>query len=361
MERYLKIILFPFTLLYGIVTSTRNLFYDIKVFKSYEFKLPVISVGNITVGGTGKTPHTEYLIRLLKNQYKVAFLSRGYKRKTNDFRYASENSSVRDIGDEPWQIRHKFPDIIVAVDKDRVNGIRTIQKDYPETDVILLDDAFQHRSVKPGINMLLVDYNRPIFNDSLMPSGRLRESTSGKHRADIIIVTKAPSVMSAMDIRLFSMNMDPQTHQHVYFTKIKYSAPVPVFSDANNDVDFSDKSLSVLVVTGIASAASLIDHLKKQYSNVEQVEFPDHHFFTANNIRLINLRFASLPGEKKIILTTEKDAIRLKALQNAEIVHDAWYYIPIEVEFLHDEGELFNRQVLHYINKNSRKSLLNKD
>lgn len=356
----MKRILVPFSFLYGAIVWIRNLFYDIKVFKSYEFKLPVISIGNITVGGTGKTPHTEYLIRLLEKQYKIAFLSRGYKRKTRDFRYATESSTVEEIGDEPWQIRHKFPKIIVAVDRNRVNGIRNIQESYAETDIILLDDAFQHRSVKPGINILLVDYNRPIFYDKLLPHGQLREPVSGKDRADIFIVTKSPLNMSAMDRRLFSMNIDPLPHQSVYFSSIKYNAPLPVFSDAKSEVDFQDKSLFVLLVTGIAATKSILDHLKKKYTNVEHAQFADHHFFTANDIRSIQQKFDAITGEKKIILTTEKDAVRLRTLPVSDMNPAVWYYIPIEIEFLHDEGELFNRQILHYINKNSRNSLLYK-
>lgn len=361
MERFLKSFLVPFSYLYGFITWMRNVLYDVKFFKSYEFKLPVISVGNITVGGTGKTPHTEYLIRLLEDKYKVAFLSRGYKRKTRDFRYATESSSVDEIGDEPWQIRHKFPKIIVAVDRNRANGITTIQESYAETDLVLLDDAFQHRSVKPGINILLVDYNRPIFNDTLLPSGRLRESVSGKHRADIIIVTKVPSNMTAIDRRLFSMRLDPFPYQSVYFTTIKYNKPLPVFANSAGDVDFTDKSLSILLVTGIAHAKSIVDHLKKQYSNVEHIEYPDHHFFTENDIRQIAQKYNNLSEGQKAIITTEKDAVRLRSLQNSEIDTNAWFYLPIEVEFMHDEAEHFNKQILHYLNKNSRKSLLYKE
>ncbi|HEX2934133.1 MAG TPA: tetraacyldisaccharide 4'-kinase [Bacteroidales bacterium] len=356
----MKRILVPFSFLYGAIVWIRNLLYDIKVFKSYEFKLPVISLGNITVGGTGKTPHTEYLIRLLEKQYKVAFLSRGYKRKTRDFRYATESSTVNEIGDEPWQIRHKFPHIIVAVDRDRVNGIRNIQESYAETDIILLDDAFQHRSVKPGINILLVDYNRPIFNDTLLPRGELREPVSGRDRADIFIVTKSPANMSAMDRRLFAINIDPLPHQRVYFSTIKYNTPLPVFAGARNEVDFQDKSLSVLLVTGIAKAKSILDHLRKQYTNVEHVEFADHHAFTVNDIQAIQQKYNGITEEKKIIFTTEKDAVRLRTMQNSDMNPDEWYYLPIEIEFLHDEGELFNRQIMHYINTNSRKSLLYK-
>jgi tetraacyldisaccharide 4'-kinase len=313
MEMLLKIALFPASLLYGLVIWIRNTMFDLKILKSNEFKIPVISVGNITVGGTGKTPHTEYLIHLLKQDYKIAFLSRGYKRKTSDFKIATENSNYEEIGDEPYQIKKKFSDILVAVNASRVNGIKKIIRNEPETDIILLDDAFQHRSVSPGINILLIDYNRPIFKDSLLPMGRLREPVSEKDRANIIIISKTPENISAIDKRLFLLNVKAKSHQTVYFTSIKYAAPKPVF-DTNNSkkINFNDKSLSVILISGIANSSLFVNEVNSEYHNIEHLQFPDHYAYSKDDVGSILKKLESLPGKNKVILTTEKDAARLQ-------------------------------------------------
>jgi tetraacyldisaccharide 4'-kinase len=361
MEKLYRILLYPLSCFYGLIIWFRNLLFDLNIRKANEFKLPVISIGNITVGGTGKTPHTEYLIRLLKDNYKVAFLSRGYKRNTNDFRIGNDLSTVEEIGDEPFQILGKFPWIVVAVDRSRVNGIRKIQENYPETDIILLDDAFQHRSVKPGVNILLIDYNRPIFNDSLLPGGRLREPASERRRADIIIVTKMPANISAIDKRLFLMKIGARDNQSVYFTSVKYADPKPVFPETETRPDFNNKLLSVLLVTGIANAGILVDYLKNEFAIVEHLNFPDHHFYSADDMNTIVERFQILPGKAKVILTTEKDAVRLRSIQHSVIDREFWYYLPIEIEFQQGEGEQFNSQIIDYVSKNNRNSLLYKE
>jgi tetraacyldisaccharide 4'-kinase len=361
MEKLLRIVFYPLNCLYGIIIWVRNVLFDVNIIKANEFRLPVISIGNITVGGTGKTPHTEYLIRLLKEQYKIAYLSRGYKRKTSEFRIGTASSTVEEIGDEPWQILDKFPEIVVAVDKNRVHGIQKIQEIYPDTDIILLDDAFQHRRVKPGINILLIDYNRPIFNDSLLPGGRLREPASEIRRANVIIVTKLPAQISAIDKRLFLMHLGARDHQSVYFTTVKYCNPTPVYPGTETKPAFADKELSVLLVTGIANAQILVDHLKNEYTTVEHMNFPDHHFYTDTNIQAIVERFKAIPGNAKVILTTEKDAVRLRNIQHTLFDPEVWYYIPIEIEFQQGEGEQFNSQIIDYVSKNNRNSLLYKE
>jgi tetraacyldisaccharide 4'-kinase len=361
MNQFSKIGLLPLSLLYGTVVWCRNKLFDYKVLKSKEFRLPIITIGNITVGGTGKTPHTEYLIRQLRNDYKLAILSRGYKRKTRGFRLAGENSTFEEIGDEPLQIKHKFPDVTVAVDSDRVNGINRIIELEPETDIILLDDGYQHRWVTPGINILLIDYHRPLSEDSLLPLGRLREPVSEKRRADIIVVTKMPDSISAIDKRLILMNIDAQQHQTVYFTSIKYGKPLPVFqNDGELEVDFNDPLLSILLVTGIANPQNLIEKLSKQYKTLEHISFPDHYAFQESDIQDIQEIFSKLPGDSKAIITTEKDAIRMLNFEYHVNQRAAWYYVPIEIEFQQDQAESFNRQIIHYVTNNNRNSLLYK-
>jgi tetraacyldisaccharide 4'-kinase len=362
MEMLLKIAFFPLSLLYGLVIWIRNTLFDFKILKSKEFKIPVISVGNITVGGTGKTPHTEYLIKLLKNEYKLALLSRGYKRKTRDFRIATENSNYEEIGDEPYQVKKKFPEISVAVDANRVNGIEKIMRNVPETDIILLDDAFQHRSVSPGVNILLIDYNRPIFNDSLLPMGRLREPASQKDRADIIIVSKTPENITAIEKRLYLKQVNARPYQTVFFTSLKYGGPVPIF-DAKDKIlfDFSDPTLSILLLTGIANPTPLIKEINTRYKEVTHLKFPDHYAYAKNDILSIVEKLNSLSGKNKIILTTEKDAARLHIFADAEIKPEFWYYIPIEIVFHEGEADAFNRQIIHYVQNNSKNSILYKE
>lgn len=362
MNTTIKTILYPISLIYGSIVFLRNKFYDYKIFKSEEFHLPVISVGNITVGGTGKTPHTEYLIRLLQNNYKIALLSRGYKRKSKGFVLASENSTVLDIGDEPYQIKQKFPEIIVAVDRKRVNGINQLLQQNQEIDIIILDDAYQHRSVTPGINILLLDYTRPIFIDAILPYGRLREQVSEKKRADIMIVTKVPKNITAMDKRLLGMNTGAQPHQKVYFSTVGYGTPKPVFDETNvtTSINFDSKKLSVILVTGIANPEPLIKNLKDKYDSVFTFQYSDHHFFTKEDVNKIISKFQELPDLEKVIITTEKDATRLLSFNKEEYQPSSWYYIPIHVEFLKNEAESFNQQIMHYVKNNSKNSILYK-
>jgi tetraacyldisaccharide 4'-kinase len=317
-------------------------------------------VGNITVGGTGKTPHTEYLIRLLKDKYNVAFLSRGYKRKTRNFIVATENSSADVIGDEPCQIKHKFPDLTVAVDRNRVNGIRKLIENLPDLDVVLLDDAYQHRAVNPGINILLIDYNRPIKEDFLLPYGRLREPASQKKRADIIIVSKVPQNITAMDKRLFLMNISAQTHQSVYFTTLVYGTLQPVFTSPNKKKKPDLKNTVIILVTGIADPTLLIKELGTYCKEVIPISYPDQFAFKQVDISTVVEKYNSIAGNNKIIVTTEKDAARLALFDIPENIPEAWHYIPVEIQFLTNDAEHFNQQILHYVNNNSKNSILYK-
>jgi tetraacyldisaccharide 4'-kinase len=363
MNSIIHILISPLAIFYGIVVFFRNKLYDFKILQSKEFHFPVISVGNITVGGTGKTPHTEYLIRLLKDEYKVAFLSRGYKRKTSDFVVATEQSTVDMIGDEPLQIKRKFPELMVAVDKNRVNGIHKLMENIPDLDIVLLDDAYQHRSVTPGINILLIDYNRPIKGDWLLPLGRLRESASEKKRADIIIVSKTPRDLLAMEKHVFEYHLGTLPHQTVYFTTISYGKPVPVFTD-QTEVSFMDvenTNLTVLLVSGIADPSLLLHETSLKYKKVIPLTYQDHHSFTKDDLSNIMVQFNAIDSEEKIIFTTEKDASRLFQFAMEKNIQPAvWYYIPIKMEFLSNDEEHFNHQIEHYVKNNSRNSILYK-
>jgi len=328
--------------------------YSAKVFKSVKFKLPVISIGNITVGGTGKTPHTEYLIRLLKNDYNLAFLSRGYKRKSDGFILADDNASARIIGDEPFQVKRKFSDISVAVGKDRVKGIKMLIEKVPGTEIIVLDDAFQHRKVSPGLNILLIDYNKPINSDYLLPYGYLREPASQKKRADIIIVTKIPENITDKDKELFINAIGLNSNQFVYFTSIIYGQPLPVFDQIEKEsfINFVDANLSILLISGIANPKPMITKLSQRYKSVITITYPDHYSYCQNDITDIIRQYNLIPGTNKVIITTEKDAVRLLPFNSLENIPEAWYYIPIEVRFNSDETVLFNNQIFNYVNKN---------
>lgn len=353
-------LLIPFSWIYGLIIFIRNFLFDNGILPEKEFDIPVISVGNITVGGTGKTPHVEYLIKLLKDEFKVATLSRGYKRETKGFIIAGNNTSPAEAGDEPCQIKSKFPDLLVAADADRINGIQQILEADNETDVIILDDAFQHRYVKPGICILLVDYNRPINRDMMLPAGRLREPQSGKRRAHIIVVTKSPENISPIDKRLILKDIDPAYYQHLYFSSVKYGEPKSVYSDydAPTTSDLINRKPSILLVCGIANPGNLRRYSETLSPDIKEMFFPDHHAFTMADISDITNRFNSLPGKDKILITTEKDSIRLRIFDDFpnEIKH-AMYYIPISVVMNDADRKCFNNVILGYVRNNKRNSI----
>jgi len=353
--------LLPLSWIYGSIVRLRNWLFDIGLKKSRAFSLPIISVGNITVGGSGKTPHVEYLIRLLQDKMKVAVLSRGYKRKTRGFVLADENTTMPEIGDEPFQMHQKFPNIYVAVDAKRVRGIETLQseEETKDVDVVLLDDAFQHRYVKPGINILLVDYHRLIIYDKMLPAGRLREPLSGKSRADIVIITKCPKDLKPMEFRVLTKAMDLYPFQKLYFTCIDYDTPKGVFNNKQIALD-ELKDYNVLLLTGIASPKQMEHDLKPMVKEMHSLSFGDHHRFKGKDIDRINETFESLP-EPRIIITTEKDAVRLREADGFyESVKEGMYELPIKVSFMLDQEEIFNEKIISYVRKNSRNSILAK-
>lgn len=354
--------LLPFALLYGVGVSLRNRLFDKGVLTSRSFPLPVICIGNISVGGTGKTPHTEYLIRLLRQNYHLAVLSRGYKRKSEGFVLAKSDTPIEAIGDEPFQMAHKFPEIDVAVDRDRCQGIEQLTDGVtaPGVEVILLDDAFQHRYVKPGLNVLLIDYHRPIQQDKLLPAGRLRESSSGRKRADILIISKCPADLNEEERQQFRDELKPLPHQSLYFTTLAYGKLRPLFIRApERALEELDPAEHLLVVTGIASPTPLLEELSRHICHVHPLTFGDHHNFDEADLRRIEEMFLHLPGTRKSIVTTEKDAARLIAHPKlSETLKPYFWVLPIEVRFLNHEEESFNQQIIAYVRKNSRNSRL---
>jgi tetraacyldisaccharide 4'-kinase len=363
--------LLPLSWMYGGVVSLRNFFFEIGMLKSRSFAVPVIAVGNITVGGTGKTPHVEYLIRLLREKFHVAVLSRGYKRKTSGYLLADANSTVRDIGDEPYQMKQKYPDISVAVDKKRVNGIEQLTANDKLLDVVLLDDAFQHRYVKPGVNILLVDYHRLIIYDKLLPAGRLREPLRAKNRADIVIVTKCPSTLKPMEFRVITKALELYPYQHLYFTTLHYGSLSAVFDGATPPQRTLESLVgnNILLLTGIASPRQLQEDLNAicngsngaAAAHITPLTFSDHHNFKRKDIERINQMFEQLPTPR-LVITTEKDAVRLKAAEGlSDDVRRHLYTLPVEIQFMQEEQEQkFNDFIIGYVRKNSRNSILSK-
>ena len=350
-------LLTPFSLIYGAVTGIRNLFFDWKLLQSEKFGLPVISVGNLTVGGTGKTPHTEYLINLLKDKYRVALLSRGYKRKSKGFQLAAAASTATEIGDEPYQVSAKFPDIYVAVDADRRNGIRQLCEGEASSDVevVLLDDAFQHRYVVPGINIVLMDYNRPIYEDAMMPVGMLREPFSSLRRAHVVIVTKCPKDIKPIDFRVVTKHLDLRPYQRLFFTTFSYGDMMSFNAPhEHKPLTALTPDTHILLVTGIASAAPLVEKLREHTGHITHMEYGDHHDFTTTELKEISKTYAAINATKKLIITTEKDAARLRDLPLDEVVTSNLHILPIEVEFLQEQQESFNNYITDYVSKNSR-------
>ena len=353
--------LLPLSWIYGSIVRLRNWLFDIGLKKSKAFSIPIISVGNITVGGSGKTPHVEYLVRLLHDKVKIAVLSRGYKRKSHGYVLADESTTMSEIGDEPFQMHKKFKDIYVAVDAKRTRGIENLQSDEEtkDVDVVLLDDAFQHRYVKPGINILLVDYHRLIIYDKMLPAGRLREPLSGKNRADIVIITKCPKDLKPMEFRVLTKAMDLYPFQNLYFTCINYDKPRGVFED--KQIALEDlKDYHVLLLTGIASPKQMEHDLKPMAKEIHTLSFGDHHRFKGKDVDRINETFEAMP-EPRIIITTEKDAVRLRETEGLyEKVKESMYELPIKVNFMLEQEDNFNEKIISYVRKNSRNSILAK-
>ena len=346
-----NLILWPLSILYGIGISIRNRLFNLGILKIREFDIPIICVGNITVGGTGKTPHTESLINELKNDYRVACLSRGYKRKPSGFVLATETSTANEIGDEPMQIKNKFPKIIVAVDADRVRGIKKLMQLPEKPEVIILDDGFQHRYVKADINIMLIDYNRPIYEDHLLPLGRLRESIHAKDRANYIIVTKCPANISPIEKRIILKHLNLKAYQQLLFTSMRYGEPRSL--DGNSHHAVTPKT-AILCVTGIAQPAPYVEYLKQMTDQIAHITFPDHHNYSDTDIKRIIQEYEKISITDKCIFTTEKDAVRLTLCDIPEEIRRQIFYIPIEPEFLTPRDQLI-KNIYDYVRQDTRK------
>ncbi|WP_333695914.1 tetraacyldisaccharide 4'-kinase [Flavobacterium sp.] len=335
-------ILFPFAILYGLVTALRNSFYDLGIFKSHSFSIPVIAVGNLSVGGTGKTPQIEYLVRLLEPHYNLAVLSRGYKRKTNGFVLANKGVTADDIGDESFQYFQKFPSIHVAVDANRKRGVGQLLTLDKKPQVVLLDDAFQHRKVKAGFYILLTAYQDLYTDDFILPMGNLRESRSGAKRASVVVVTKCPVNLSEKEQNLIRKKLKLSAEQQLYFSSIQYDDKV--YSETeNHTVDFI-KNSPKLLVAGIAKPQPFFNYMQNQSDAI--LEFPDHHDFSEKDIQNIQNK-----SQNKRIITTEKDFVRLKGKINPTQL----FYLPIQSVFL-AKGDDFNKQILNYVEQSTRNS-----
>ncbi len=352
-------LLLPLSVIYGLSVMVRNKLFDLNLLPSKEFNIPVISVGNIRVGGTGKTPHIEYLVELLRKDYRVAVLSRGYKRKTRGFVLAGETTGPDQIGDEPCQIKQKFPEIFVAVDEKRSRGIHKLMLMIPGPDVILLDDAFQHRYVKPGLSILLDDFQHSMRKDALLPSGRLREPWQAKKRADIILVTKSPPSLKAIDMRIRARETMLDEFQHLYYTRIIAKEIYGLFSVKREKLNL--KKPEILLVTGIANPRTVKPLVRKISTSIKEINFSDHHKYTEKDINRILSLFSVMDPENSIILTTEKDAVKLREFRNVfDSVGEKIFYLTISVEFLNKDDKNFNNQILDYVRSNKRNSVLYK-
>lgn len=356
MKTIIRILVAPFTLFYGCILYIRNLCYSKGLLPETSFELPIINVGNLAFGGTGKTPHIEYLIRLLKPTHKVAVLSRGYKRKTIGYFFASNESTALEIGDEPQQIKQKFKDEIhLAVSENRVIGVPNLLFDAPETDVILLDDAFQHRAIKAGLNILLTDYNNLFTQDYLAPSGTLREYRAGYKRADLIVVTKCKPDLSETEKQKIIREINPLAHQQVFFSYQKFNALVHYFNETILPIE-AIKNTDLLLFSGIAKANSFEDYLEANASSIiDAWRFGDHHNFTKEEIQKLLATFDSNSSSNKIIISTEKDAMRLQANDFKDLLKNyPIYFLPLDIAFFENDAEKFNQTILNYVEQNKR-------
>ena len=347
-KQLVQILLAPFSFLYGIGVSIRNFLYKHGVLKGVEFNLPVISVGNLSVGGAGKSPHIEYLIRLLKEYIDIATLSRGYGRKTKGYLEVHGNMTAEQAGDEPLQFKRKFPEIMVTVCESRTFAIPKIMMARPETTAILLDDAFQHRSVKPGMNILLTEYSHPFTRDFLLPAGRLREWRSAYERADIIIVSKCPPQLSEEDRKAFTEEISPLPHQKLYFSYYDYGQPYFILNPKYR-LEFTPE-LEVLLISAIARTDYLQSYLEQKVDRIKSMEYEDHHYFTKYDVGQLKANFDRIETNRKVILTTEKDAMRLQLPHQYIREHQLPVFaLPVQVRFHFDQGQDFDDTIQQYL------------
>lgn len=352
----LKVLLYPFAQIYKLIVAVRHKLFDWDILHSEEFDIPIVCVGNITVGGTGKTPISEFLISYLSDNHRVALLSRGYKRRTKGYVEAEVNSSFLSVGDEPKQIKLKFPDIVVAVCEKRVDGIREIRKRHPEVNLIILDDGFQHRYVEPWVNIVLMDYTRPIYRDEFLPVGTLRDFKGQLRRANFIVVTKCPQDINPLEMRIVNSNLGLFPYQSLHFTIFKEGRIAPLFPDmAAGTVPYS---CPVIAMAGIGNPDPFVNSLAGRYNIVNTLIFSDHHPYRMRDLAKMKKLLDQSPANT-IIVTTEKDAVKLTNRKRIpEQIQRALYFIPIEVSFANDSQEEFLRKLNMYVKSNQKYSLL---
>ena len=348
-----RILLLPFSWLYGAAVASRNFLYQINVLKSFEFDVPVIVVGNLSAGGTGKTPHVEYLIGLLKDQYKIATLSRGYRRRSKGFIIADENADAKLIGDEPMQYHFKYPGITVAVGENRALAITEIMAEKEEIDAIILDDAFQHRAVNAGLNILITDYSKLFTKDALLPAGLLREPPGAAKRADAVIVSKCPETLSQQEMQSIKNQINRYYKGEVYFTGLAYQKWYDLISKEEVALQ---QDMEVIALTAIANPQPFYDHIKKEVKLVRKIAFPDHHYFTIKELQQVQEQFGHIKNGGAIV-TTEKDAMRLLLYRDWIIERNLKIIVvPVKVYFLHN-NDSFNFTISNFIrNFNSREN-----
>jgi len=345
MSKKIRELLYPFSLLYKGITKVRNKLYDKEVLKSNEFDIPLIVVGNLRVGGTGKTPQVAYLVALLKDNYKVAVLSRGYKRNTRGFVLANNTATAKTIGDEAFQLLRQHPDIFVAVDGDRTRGINMLLALEEPPKVIILDDAFQHRKVKAGFNILLTPYHDLYTEDKLLPAGNLRESITGAGRAKVLIVSKSPKELTEKQEYETAIKLNPSLEQTVFFTHILYDN---IIQNDKDKIKLSElKEYEIILLTGIANPAPMLNFLKENNITYQHLSFADHHNYTDIDIQNIKKQYNSISNKKKLLLTTEKDYVRIFERL------DTLYYLGIQTKFTNHQSD-FDKLILDYVGENSR-------
>lgn len=355
-----KPILWQLSKLYEFGVTFRNRLFDWGILKQAEFDVPIIVIGNIAVGGTGKTPHTEYIVKKLQDRYNIAILSRGYKRKTNGFVIATKDSTPYQIGDEPYQIYNKFNGTIpVAVCENRRVGITKLLQNKKEINLILLDDAFQHRYVKPSVSILLTEFSRPLFEDKMLPLGNLREPIVALNRADMVVVTKCPENIKPMETRIFNNKLKAFPYQHLSFSKYSYGQLIPLFPKETISIPYLDwlnNDDVILAVCGIGNPQPFIKKLKSYSARVKISTYPDHYEFNDNDLEYLSKRFFSIEAKNKYIITTEKDAVRL--INNPKFpnkIKPYTFYLPIDVEFINDDADSnFINSLNELINKSKK-------
>ena len=340
-----RILLIPFALLYWLAIGLRNWLYNKRILRSTSFGLPIICVGNLSVGGTGKSPMVEYLVEHLRPSFRVATLSRGYKRKTKGYALANERTTALDIGDEPMQFHLKFPDVPVAVGEERIYAIPQLLHDKPETQVIILDDAFQHRAIKAGFNIILTEFSNLYTRDFYLPTGDLRDLKSSYKRADVIVVTKCKRDLSQEEKQAVCEEIKPLAGQHVFFTSIEYGQ---IYHLVNRQVAAIHEKTEILLVTGIANPGPLQGLLEENVDSYSLMQYPDHYIFSIDDLKEIKKKFDRIENEDRIILTTEKDAVRLIKFRQ-EIADLPLYVIPIRHHFLFNEEDRFKTLVADFI------------